>query len=130
VTESIALPPRPKGGRYVQYLQIQCSRVVRTAGNAAGLFCTADRRRDAHSVVVDLGGPAQPAHASSSFAPTKRTRPSLAKELDARAVAALDEARGAPPGDQRTEAMNKAMILRNAAEMHEHFFSKSGAPSQ
>jgi hypothetical protein len=50
--------------------------------------------------------------------------------MDARAVAALDEARGIPPGDRRTEAMNKAMILRNAAEMHEHFFSESGAPSQ
>jgi hypothetical protein len=54
----------------------------------------------------------------------------LARELDARAVAALDEARGMPSGDQRTEAMNKAMILRNAAEMHEHFFSKSAAPAQ
>jgi len=101
-----------------------------TAGIAADLFCAADRRRDAHSMVIHLGGPAQPAHANSSFAPTKRTRPSLAKEMDARAVAALDEARGIPPGDQRTEAMNKAMILRNAAEMHEHFFSESGAPSQ
>jgi hypothetical protein len=36
---------------------------------------------------------------------------------------------GCASGDQRTEAMNKAMILRNAAEMHE-LFSKSGAPSQ
>jgi hypothetical protein len=130
VTESIALPPRSKGGRYVQYLQIQCSRVARTARNAAGLFCAANCRCDAHSVVVHLDGPAQSAQASTSFAPTKRTRPSLAKELDARAVATLDEARGMPPGDQRTEAMNKAMILRNAAEMHEHFFSKSGAPAQ
>jgi hypothetical protein len=60
----------------------------------------------------------------------KRTQPSLAKELDARAVTALDEAREMPAGGQRTEAMNKAMILRNAAEMHEHFFSKSGAPAQ
>jgi hypothetical protein len=31
-------------------------------------------------------------------------------------------------GDQRTEAMNKAMTLRNAAEMHEYFVGKSGAP--
>jgi hypothetical protein len=81
-------------------------------------------------MVVHLGGPAQPAHANSSFAPSKRTRPSLAQELDARAVAALDEARGMPSGDQRTEAMHQAMILRNAAEMHEHLFSKSGAPAQ
>jgi hypothetical protein len=96
VTESIALPPRPKGGRYVQYLQIQCSRVAGAPGIAADLFCAADRRRDAHSMVVRLGGPAQSAQANSSFAPTKRTRPSLARELDARAVAALDEARGMP----------------------------------
>ena len=127
LTESIALPPRQKGGLYVQYPQIQCSRVARTAGIAADLFCAADRCRDVHSMVVHLSGPALSARANSSFAPTKRTRPSLAKELDARAVAALDEARGMPSGDQRTGAMNRAMILRNAAEMHEHFFSKSGA---
>jgi len=81
-------------------------------------------------MVVHLGGPPQSAQANRSFAPTKRTRPSLATELDARAVAALDEARGMPSGDQRTEAINKAMILRNAAEMHEHFFSKSAAPAR
>jgi hypothetical protein len=104
--------------------------VAGAPGIAADLFCAADRRRDAHSMVVHLGGRAQSAQANSSFAPTKRTRPSLARELDARAVAALDEARGMPSGDQRTEAMNKAMILRNAAEMHEHFFSKSAAPAQ
>jgi hypothetical protein len=45
-------------------------------------------------------------------------------------VVALDEARELPPGDQRKEAMNRAMILRNAAEMHEHLLSKSGAPAQ
>jgi hypothetical protein len=129
VTESIALPPRPRGGQYVQYLQIQCSRVARAPGIAANLFCAADRRCDTHSMVIHLGRPT-PAAANSSVAPTKRTRPSLTKELDARAVAALGEARGMPSGDQRTEAMNKAMVLRNAAEMHEHFFSKSGAPSQ
>jgi hypothetical protein len=81
-------------------------------------------------MVVHLGGPAQSAQAKSLFAPTKRTRRSLATELDARATAALDEAREMPSGDQRTEAMNKALILRNAAEMHEHFFSKNGAPVQ
>jgi hypothetical protein len=81
-------------------------------------------------MVVRLGGPVQSAQANGSLAPTKRTRPSLAKELEARAVAALDEARVMPSGDQRMEAMNKAMILRNAAEMHEHLFSKSGAPAQ
>ena len=47
-----------------------------------------------------------------------------------RAVAALDEAREMPSGDRRTEAMNRAMILRNAVEVHEHFFGKGGAPAQ
>ena len=60
----------------------------------------------------------------------KQTQSSLARELDARAVVALDEAREMPPGDQRKEAMNRAMTLRNAAEMHEHFCSKSGEPAQ
>lgn len=60
----------------------------------------------------------------------KQTQSSLARELDARAVVALDEAREMPPGDQRKEAMNKAMILRNAAEMHGHLCSKSGEPAQ
>jgi hypothetical protein len=79
-------------------------------------------------MVVHLGG--GPAQSNSSFAPTKRIQPSLARELGARAVAALGEARGMPAGDQRTEAMNKAMVLRNAAEMHDYFVSKSGAPAR
>jgi hypothetical protein len=99
-------------------------------GIAADLSFAADRRCDAHSVVVHLGDPAQSAQANSPFAPIKRTQPSLAKVLDARAVTARDEAREMPAGDERTEAMNNAMILRNAADMHEHFFSKSGAPAQ
>ena len=41
-------------------------------------------------------------------------------------MAALDEARDMPPGDGRAEAMNKAMILRNAVEVHEHFCGKGG----
>jgi hypothetical protein len=60
----------------------------------------------------------------------KQARSPLAKELDARAAIALDEARGIPPGDQRKEAMNRAMTLRNAAEMHGHLCSKSGEPAQ
>jgi hypothetical protein len=47
-------------------------------------------------MVVYLGGPAQSAQSNSSFGPTKQTQPSLARELDARAVAALAEARGIP----------------------------------
>ena len=57
VTESIALPPRPKGGQYVKYLQIQYSRVARAPGIAADLFCAVGRRCDAHSVVVTSADP-------------------------------------------------------------------------
>ena len=49
--------------------------------------------------------------------------------MNIRAVAALDDAREMPPGDGRAEAMNKAMILRNA-EVHEHFCGKGGAPAK
>ena len=60
----------------------------------------------------------------------KRTQSSLADELNIRAVAALDEAREMPPGDARAEAMNKAIILRNAVDVHEHFCGKGGAPAE
>ena len=130
MTESIALPPRPKGGQDVKYQQIQHSRVARAPGTAAGLFCAAGRRCDAYSVVVHLGGPPPSAQANSSFAPMKQTQSSVADELNIRAVAALDEAREMLPGDGRAEAMNKAMILRNAVEVHEHFCGKGGAPAK
>ena len=52
----------------------------------------------------------------------------LAHDLNAEAVAALDEAREMPPGDERTEALHKAMIFRNAAEIHWHLGRKRGAP--
>lgn len=129
VTESIALPPRPKGGQHVRYQQVQRSRVAGGSGIAAGPFCAVDRRCGACSVVVRLGGRPLPAQASSSLMPTKRPRSSVADQLNTRAVSALDEAREMPPGDGRTEAMNRAMILRNAVEVHEHFCGKGGAPA-
>jgi hypothetical protein len=130
VTESIALPPRPKGGQDAKYQQIQYSRVAGASGIAAGLFCAVDRRCDACSVVVHFGGPPPPAQAISSFARMKRTQSSLADKLNIRAVAALDRAREMPSGAARAEAMNKAMILRNAVELHEHFCGKGGAPAK
>ena len=33
-----------------------------------------------------------------------------------------------PPGDERTEAINKAMVFRNAAEIHRLLGGKRGAP--
>jgi ferredoxin len=130
VTESIVLPPRPKGGQYVKYQQIQYSRVARSSGIAADLSCAAGRRCDACSVVVDLGGPRHQLGQTAGLLRMKRAESSVADELNIRAVAALDEAREMPPGDGRAEVMNKAMILRNAVEVHEHFCGKGGAPAK
>jgi hypothetical protein len=38
-------------------------------------------------------------------------------DLDAKAAAALDEARELPPGPERTEALKRAGLLRNAADV-------------
>jgi hypothetical protein len=63
------------------------------------------------------------------LSPIKQSQSSLAHDLDARAAAALNEAREMPPGDERTEAMHKAMVLRNAAEIQQLLGGKRGAPA-
>lgn len=59
----------------------------------------------------------------------KETPSTLAHDLSAGAVAALDEAREMPPGDERTEAIQKAMVFRNAAEIHQLLGRKCGVPN-
>ena len=59
--------------------------------------------------------------------PIKQSRSSLVHDLADRAATALDEAREMPPGDERTEAMHKAMVLRYAAEIQQLLESKRGA---
>jgi hypothetical protein len=49
-------------------------------------------------------------------------------DLDAEALAALDEARALPHGPERTEAMKKAGILQNAANLQGIIFAKRGRP--
>jgi len=49
-------------------------------------------------------------------------------DLQARALAALEEARAVPPGPARREAMKKAGMLRNAAALRGMFFAKPGRP--
>ncbi len=49
-------------------------------------------------------------------------------DLQAHALAALEEARAVPPGPERTAAMKKAGILRNAATLRGMFFAKPGRP--
>jgi hypothetical protein len=58
----------------------------------------------------------------------KQNPSTLAQDLNTGAVAALDRAREIPPGDERTEAMHKAMALRNAAELHQLLGRKRGGP--
>ena len=58
----------------------------------------------------------------------KEPRPKL--DLDAEAVMALEEARAMLPGPERAEAMKRAGILRNAADLRGLFFAKRGRPSK
>lgn len=58
----------------------------------------------------------------------KPPRPKL--DLEAEALAALEQARTLPPGPERTEAMKKAGILRNAADLQGIFFAKRGRPAK
>jgi hypothetical protein len=58
----------------------------------------------------------------------KDQRPKL--DLEAEALAALEQARMIPPGPERTEAMKKAGILRNAADLQGIFFAKRGRPAK
>jgi hypothetical protein len=51
-------------------------------------------------------------------------------ELEAQALAALEEARTMPPRPARTEAMKQAGILRNAADLQGLFFAKRGRPTK
>ena len=124
------LPPRPRGGYYVKYLQIQRSRVAGASGTAADLLRVADRCCDAHSMVTPHGEPAQSAQADGSLLPAKRVQSSLACRLNIRAADALDRAHKMPPGDERADAMKMATILENAAEMLEHFSGRVGVPAK
>jgi hypothetical protein len=58
----------------------------------------------------------------------KDLRPKL--DLEAEALTALELARGMEPGPQRTEAMKRAGILRNAADLQGLFFAKRGRPAK
>ena len=59
----------------------------------------------------------------------KQNPSTLAEDLNTDAIAALDRAREMPPGDERTEAMQKALVLRNASEIQRLFGGKRGAPA-
>jgi len=51
-------------------------------------------------------------------------------DLEAEALIALERARNMKPGTERTEAMKRAGILRNAADLQGLFFAKRGRPTK
>ena len=104
--------------------------MARAPDITADLSCAVGRRSDACSVVIQPKGLPLSAQAKSPFEPVKRPLASLADELNVRATAALDAAREMPPGVRRANAMNKAMILRNAIEIREHFLGEGDAPAR
>jgi hypothetical protein len=59
---------------------------------------------------------------------TSQTLPHQDIDLDAQAQTALDEARAMPPGPEKTEALRRAGMLRNAADAKGFFFAKLGRP--
>ncbi|KRR26171.1 hypothetical protein CQ14_21025 [Bradyrhizobium lablabi] len=67
---------------------------------------------------------ARPRNTSS---PIKKASSVLTRDLESRAAVALDEARGMPPGHERNEATHKALVLRNAVELHEFLCGKRDA---
>jgi hypothetical protein len=58
--------------------------------------------------------------------PITNPRPKI--DLETEALAALEQARAKAPGVERAEAMKRAGILRNAADMHGLLFAKRGRP--
>jgi hypothetical protein len=58
----------------------------------------------------------------------KDPRPKL--DLDNEATTALEQARAIAPGPERTEAMKRAGILRNAADLQGIFVTKRGRPKR
>jgi hypothetical protein len=59
---------------------------------------------------------------------SKHLRPKL--DLEAEALTALEQARAMQPGPERTEAMKRAGVLRNAADLQGLFFAKRGSPAK
>ena len=89
-----------------------------TPGLDADLSCASGCRCDGYPVVIRR----------RAISLQKEIQSSLRRDLDAVAAAAQDGAHEMPPGDERTEAIHKAMVFRNAAEIHRLLGRKRGAP--
>ena len=87
-------------------------------------------RRVSGSIVEDRTDKPEPADVTSTSM-VEEKKPQRPKcDLEADALAALEEARAMPPGPERTDAMKKAGILRNAADLRGVFFAKRGRPAK
>jgi len=91
--------------------------VAGTPGLDAALSCAAGRRCDGYPMVTRR----------RAVSLQKEIQSSLRRDLDAVAAAAQDGAHEMPPGDERTEAIHKAIVFRNAAEIHRLFGRRRGA---
>jgi hypothetical protein len=60
--------------------------------------------------------------------PIRDPRPKL--DLEVEAITALEEARAMPHGPERMEAMKRAGILRNAADLKDLLSAKGGGPAK
>jgi hypothetical protein len=52
------------------------------------------------------------------------------RDLNAKAIDALEEARNMPPGPERAKALNKADRLRYAADIYDYLFSSKPKPPE
>ncbi|RXT46598.1 hypothetical protein [Bradyrhizobium betae] len=71
-------------------------------------------------MVDHLDGRALSAPADERLHPLALAQPSLIGRLNLKASDARDKARNMPLGEERAEAMQQAVILKNAAEMLRH----------
>jgi hypothetical protein len=58
----------------------------------------------------------------------KKTGPQSKQDLQIEAMVALEQARALPHGPARSEALKRAGVLQNAADMRGLLFAKRGRP--
>jgi hypothetical protein len=109
-------------------IQSYCRFTVRAMGWTGG-ETEAPKRPEAASAPIPHPTDQPPGISQSANSiprPIKDPRPKL--DLEAEALAALEEARAMPSGPERTEAMKRVGILRNAADLQGMFFARRGRP--
>lgn len=101
-------------------------RPYRQAFQAGAIFCAAELTPNCQRDFTER----QPGSRSSASMDQDKKDNRPKRDLDIEATTALDLARALPPGPERTEAMKRAGILRNAADMQGLFFAKRGRPAK